>query len=214
MVKFKLWLEENQEIEVKEPYYRLVTNAMYGANNTPETEVGPGTYWTPRWDAILFMIRSFFLATSMHRIEGTYKIYKIDKAIMKPSPSEHQWAFRYGHDAGEMVLVKPLSIPRIIRQGKTEDLEDLVDQSFKHETPVDYSKNGVSANLSGQEIFISPSQNDIGVYKKNGWKFEKIQTIKSLPEWDRFESQITNIDWNSDAGVGLMYFFQDAGWIK
>lgn len=213
---FKLWLE-NQQIEIDEPYYRIVS-PMHGGgaarNSMGETD--PGTYWTPRWDAILLMIQSIFTHSQLSKLRfnddnWNVKIYQINKAIMEPAPKDHKWAFNYSTDAGEMILVKAIEPAKIIFNGNAEDLEDYVQDSYKVNRPTDHSVNGVKATWNGQQVFIVPQQNDIIVSKQDGWKFTPILTIKSMSAFERF-SKDAEIDWDSEEAVGLAYFFQDAGW--
>lgn len=214
-MNFKLWLE--QEVEIKEPYYRVVSDTMHGASAIKKlgSEIAPGTYWTPRWDAILMMIRSIALNSKIHKIDGNIKVYQTNHAIMAPSPKEHQWAFKYSVDAGEMVLVKLLDQPKIIHNMSTndEEIEGMIDQSFQTKPPIDHSRQGMAAKLKdGSDVWITPRSNRIEVAKKNGWQFNVIQTISSLQQWKQFESQLSSADWESEAGLGLAYFFHDMNW--
>lgn len=209
---FRTWLE--QEVLIHEPYYRISSDIMYGTGG-----IQPGTYWTPRWDAILFMIRSLFLHAMSSRFGSEkVKIYKISKAIMQPAPESHRWAFSYGHDAGEMVLVKLLEQPEIIYDGPIDspEIEQLVNKSFNYKPPVDHSQHGMAAKLKdGSQVWISGNYDSklIEIVKKSGWQFEVVAVIRSLEEWEKFQNKIAEADWDSDQATGLYYFFSDIGWI-
>ena len=216
---FKLWLESN--FEIKDPYFRIVSDAMYGSTAIKKLggEISPGTYWTPRWDAILFMLRSLFLHTMSHKLtrDSSVKIYKINNAIMSPAPKEHEWAFNYAHDAGEAVLVKALQTPEIIYNGpiNSNEIENLVDQSFQHTPPVNHGAHGMKAKLiDGKDVFISPNydKSSVEIAVQNGWQYRIIKTIKSAKEWDNFAKQIQSGDWDSQQGDGLTWFFHDVKW--
>lgn len=221
-MQFKTWLLESQEQEfhITEPYYRIVSDLMYGATAKEKLgdEIAPETYWTPRWDAVLFMIRSLFLHSMPNRLgDKNVKIYETQNAIMKPAPIEHKWSFKYGHDAGEAVLVKLLDKPKILYNGKVNspEVENLINQSLKYEPPVNHEIIGVKSQLkNGQDVFISPNykSKSIEVVAKDGWRFKTIKVIKNIQEWNNFEKETKFIDWDSDQGIGLMYFFHDIGW--
>lgn len=215
---FKLWLEE---IEINEPYYRLVIPAMYGgtAKEKLGNENAPGTYWTPRWDAILFMLRTAFIhyGTTIKSWKGfesswQVKIYQLDHAIMDDAPSSHKWAFNYAHDAGEMILVKPLSQIKTILDKPIDsvEVESLINKSFQHEAPVNFERGTKAISPTGQMFYLMPNYKNktIEVAVKDGWKFKIINNIKSIKELIDFEK--TNKLQDEDESIS--WFIHDMSW--
>ena len=107
-MNFRKWFEEKSEEEViNRPYYRIV-NGIYGKSDNLNDRFGPGSYWTPRWDAIQMMMATtlkYYHQTKSAQGEKdlwTTNVYQINRAIMQKPPQEHQWAFNH---SGERVLV-------------------------------------------------------------------------------------------------------------
>jgi hypothetical protein len=50
------WVYKYSEQTIQQPYYRIVCPATWGNNNG--NPLGPGSYWTPRWNAIQSMLQS------------------------------------------------------------------------------------------------------------------------------------------------------------
>lgn len=215
MLDFKIWFE-NSNIEINEPYYRIVS-PMHGsgAERNKMDSIGPGTYWTPRWDAVLFMLRSIFLHAKSARLNWNVKVFETNKAIMQSAPTEHKWAFKYAHDAGEMILVKLLDTPKIIFNHSTNDteFENIVDQSFQHKEPINYENNGIKANWNGDLVILSPNYKEkvLDIVKKQGWQFQVLKKIKNKFEFEQMQKQM-QIDWKSDPHDALIWFLHDMGW--
>lgn len=207
------------EQRIKEPYYRITCPACYGQNAGGDP-VGPGSYWTPRWNGILEMMKTimkFYLQSgTMGKLNSDAfktRIYKIEEAIMDDPPPENAWAFNFQSDVGEQVLVKALSSPELMYDlhPMDEQFQELVTTEYEKE--INYA-SGVKFNWRGQEVFVMPDYNrkiiEVAI-PSNGWKFEVIHVIKSMDELDAFYAEATEL---SDEINILDYFPQDVGWIK
>lgn len=222
---FKKWLEEQ---EILQPYYRIVNKAMYGGSAQEKLGdiLAPGTYWTPRWDSILMMMRTILshYRPSLDEIGWETTVYQLNKAIMADPPKEHKWAFRYAVDAGEQILVKALEKPTIARDPKTgikiERLHPMLNSEFIEiitntdiKLPVDWESHGVKAILDGKMVFIGWDYDDaeITINVKDGWQFKKILSIRSSREWNELLKKLKIIDTDSQALDGLSWFPYDMG---
>ena len=215
-MSFKLWLE-NQET-----YYRVVCPPLYGANAVGD-RVGPNTYWTPRWDAVIRMLRSimqhwYITRRKLNTSPWEVKIYQLNNAVWKNSPEEHKWAFKYAPDAGEQVLEKALTPPKLIYQFNVTDPEFLELTKEPVEKMIDYAAFAQRANLviqlNGKEAYIHPGNGviEIAVRNPGTWSYSVIKTIRSMTEWSDFIKTIKIPDNFDDEGA-LSYFFLDYNWI-
>ena len=221
-MRFKEWIL-NEEQEIQQPYYRVVNGTMYGASAKDPT--GPGTYWTPRWDSVLMMLGS---TLKYHKQGDTLgdkwktTVYQLDKAVMTDPPKEHAWAFTYGVDAGEQVLVKALEKPKIAKNPNTgKEIKDLMpsDPDFlelmigatNQKPPVDWERRGVKANLDGKEVFLGWDYDDrtITAYEKKGWEFKPVLTINGYKQWNDLSSRLKVEDPHGEAMDGLQWFMVD-----
>lgn len=212
-----------EEQEISQPYYRVVNGTMFGASAKDPT--GPGTYWTPRWDAVSMMLGTLMKNyRPNHPLGNKWKttVYQLDKAIMDDPPKEHKWAFQYHVDAGEQVLVKALEKPKIAKNPNTgEELKDLMpdDSIFMHavisgmgnKPPIDWSENGVKAELNGKMVYIGWDYDtrQITVYEKDGWQFHPIAVANGYDEYRQLEKKLSSIDTEGHAYDGLTWFMVD-----
>jgi hypothetical protein len=219
---FRSWLEEKEEIS--QPYYRIVAIPLYGASNQESERLAPGTYWTPRWDAILLMAQHIFKVYSKDKdIPGWFDttIYQLDKAVMDDAPKEHKWAFSYGVDAGEKVLVKALEKPKVVFKGhpKEHKFLELIIPAIGQRPPFDYSYKGTNKLIpwKGKEVYLAPNYEEgcIDVVVQKGWQYQVIKTIHSLDEWKQFtkEADIPDSFYDpGEAGDSLDWFMYDMKW--
>ena len=222
------WYKETQK-RIEQPYYRVVCPVMFGSGfGLKGDRTGPDTYWTPRWDAVLFMLRSIFLTYISNKIERerkdikwNTKVYKIDDAIMKDAPKEHSWAFTYRTDAGEQVLVKALSTPEIIFESHPSkpEFESVLEESFQHENPIDYSfDQSLKVVHNGEEVYLYPNYERklVEVAKKNedGWSFAVIGELRNLKELDNFLKESQFEEETFDTQGALSWFTNDMDWIE
>lgn len=211
MLKFKLWLEN-----IKQPYYRIIS-PMHGsgAERNKIDNLGPGTYWTPRWDAVLFMLRSIFLHGMSIRQNWNVKVYELNNAVMENAPESHKWAFKYAHDAGEMVLVKALEAPKIVFDHNLQDpaFENIIDQSFQHKEPINHEAHGVKAIWRGDAVILSPNyeEKSLDVVQKVGWEFKVLLKITNSAQLSNFNKE-AQIDWESDPNDSVSWFLHDMNW--
>jgi hypothetical protein len=223
-MSFRLWLEKE---EINEPYYRIIAIPLYGHSNVESENIGPGTYWTPRWDAILFMAQHIFKVWNdkKYDYEGWFDttIYQLNKAIMDDAPKEHKWAFTYGVDAGEKILVQALEKPKIIFQGHPKSpkfMGELLLPSLQYKRPFDYSYKGTNKLIKwkNKNIYVAPNYDDecIDVVEKEGWRYRIIQQIHNLAQWRKFEKEANIPEGFYDSGeVGdtIDWFMFDMKWI-
>lgn len=226
-MQFKDWLLKEEQ-EISQPYYRVVNNAIYGGNAKEKLGdvLAPGTYWTPRWNAVQQMLRTTLIQYSSSKtLPDEYwltTIYQLNKAIMTDPPKEHKWAFNYSVDAGEQVLVKALDQPQIAADPVTgKPLKDihpqdsvfisLVSSIKQEEIPVDYIKKGVEATWNGKTVYLLPSYEtySIEVVIPNGWQYQVIKVIRSLEEFNQFYKQITIKNPDSEQLDALDWFLYD-----
>jgi len=222
------WYKKSQK-RIEQPYYRVVCPVMYGSGfGLKGDRVGTDTYWTPRWDAILFMLRSIFLAYNSNRTERearnpdwNTKIYKIEEAIMQDAPKEHGWAFTYRTDAGEQILVKALSTPEVVFEAHPSEpeFESVLEESFQYDNPINYAfDESLKVLHNDGEVFLYPNYKTktIEVAKRNedGWSFVVVKEIRSLDELDKFlrESQFNKETF--DERGALSWFTSDMDWIE
>lgn len=203
--------------QITKPHFRVVCPACFG-NNDGKDPLGPGSYWTPRWNAVVSMLctinKFYFQRNNSHNSDGfRTKIYRLDKAIMADPPKEHSWAFNYQSDAGEQVLVKALSEPVMLCDMLPTDRQFL-ELMEDYEPDVDYSK-GEKYLWNGQEVFLYPNYQTkkLEIAKKNeGWSFSVIGSLSSAQEFESWVSQAKLLD--SEWTGMIEYFMQDMGWMK
>lgn len=209
------WLRVLGQTSIQQPYYRVVCPACYG-NNAGKNFLGVGSYWTPRWNGVIEMLRtimSFYLKSGKNLNAESFqtKIYKLDDAIMEDPPSEHSWAFNFASDADEQVLVKALSPPELLYNINPYDsqFQDLI--ATDYEPDVNYYA-GEKARWRGQPVFIVPDydRRKIEVAVKNDDGFRVIHTINSAEELNKLWGEIL-LDDNSSSW--LDYFPSDVGWV-
>ncbi len=218
--------ETAEVMRIQYPHFRLVSDTMFGATAKEllGDEIAPETYWTPRWEAILFMIGSLYTKVATNSIfkNARVKIYRTDDALMRSPPKEHAWAFNYATDAGEMVLVRLLEPAAVIFDdlvSSTETISLAID-SLAYEQPIDHSRHGMSATLKDKkQVWITPNyrQRSLDIAQRkigNGWQYQIINQIRSYSEWQQFRQSITNVDWDGDASIGIDWFFYDVNWLQ
>lgn len=213
---------QNSGREISEPHYRVVNKAMYGGS--AERKLGnilaPGTYWTPRWDSVVMMLRSIIkhYSTSLPKENWETTVYQLNKAIMADPPKEHKWAFQYSVDAGEQILVKALEQPIIATDPETGiKISQLLPSEFLMvctqdiEIPIDWETAGVEAILDGQKVYIGYDYDstEITINKKEKWKFVPILHIRSIAEWSKIYKRLQIINPESQGFEGLMWFMHD-----
>lgn len=209
--------------QVNKPYYRVVS-PMYGAGASANglDAVGPGTYWTPRWDAVVRMIRSMFYQyrQNFHRDppkDWTAKIYQLDSAIMDDSPAEHQWAHNPSTDAGEKVLVKALAEPQLIEEVSPDSPRMEYFLTQKTEKYIDHSRRNQKFKWNGKECYLSPNYNNntFEVYEKgnDGYSFNLLAVFHSMKELEPFLQSAQELpSREQDAWMGTSYAITDFGW--
>jgi hypothetical protein len=209
--------------QVNKPYYRVVS-PMYGAGASANglDAVGPGTYWTPRWDAVVRMIRSMFYQyrQNFHRDppkDWVAKIYQIDSAIMDDSPAEHQWAHNPSTDAGEKVLVKALAEPQLIEEVSPDSPRMEYFLTQKTEKYIDHSRRNQKFKWNGKECYLSPNYNNktFEVYEKgnDGYSFNLLAVFHSMKELEPFLQSAQELpSREQDAWMGTSYAITDFGW--
>jgi hypothetical protein len=123
-------------------------------------------------------------------------IYSISGAKMADAPKEHSWAFSYGVDAGEKVLVESQNPPTILETlyPGTIEYERIADQ--KIDNIVDFSKLQCKVVWNNEELWLSPNYNNksIEVYKKENWKYNLVKTLKNEAEYMQFLSSAKKIE--------------------
>ena len=226
MINFSQWLESTEKT-ISKPYYRVVNKALYGGS--AQEKVGnilaPGTYWTPRWDSVIMM-----LWTTLTNYKPSYNnedfrttVYQLNKAIMTNPPKEHKWAFKYGVDAGEQILVRPLEPPFVATDPKTgikfDNLHPMLDPEFMEvvtktqiDVPTDWASHGTEAILDNKEkVYIGCNYDnaEIGIYKQDGWEFIKLYSIKSLAAWNKFRIRLKIVEPDSLGTDALDWFLYD-----
>jgi hypothetical protein len=197
---FRIWLEEQ---EIDRPYYRII-NGMYGTSGkyekNPISKLGPGTYWTPRWDAILMMLRTTLLNYGKMLIKDDdfwkTSIYQINNAIMDDPPKEHSWAHSFQVDAGEQVLVKALEEPKVLYKdilpGDTDFL-DLVGELVYHKPPIDIKRVGEEVYLDGKKLYAVVDYDNYKIdlmEPTSNWESRVVHSIKSLDEFKKLKPRI------------------------
>lgn len=232
MKSFKIWLEEK---EVNKPYYRVINKAMYGSagkwSDSPlASEIGPGTYWTPRWEGVLSMLASTFRQYSNGNLkdDDVWKttVWQINKAIMEDPPKEHAWAFNYSSDVGEQVLVKALENPQIAKDPETGTLlKDILPKSFifmsllyKHlakPPTIDYKSRGAEVLWNGRTVYLHPDYDNNAIVVKGEpdvdepWNFPTVKIIGSMQEFEKFTKESKYVDPDSYGADSVDWFVHD-----
>lgn len=196
------------------PYWRVITDSAHGAGSLKGDRVGPGTYWTPRWDAVQHMVQmSGSLLSSMPVESRGIKIYKVDKAEVEKPPAEHKLPQKGYEDHGEVVMVRPLSEVQLIYdfEAGDETWESIVQSP--REKFIDYSSRNPSVTLSyGRQAWISPNYRtkkfDVAVRNPDGWSFDVIASLDQA-ELDDFLDQSSYDPHGFDPDASLDYAIQD-----
>lgn len=206
--------------EVNKPYYRIVCPACFGNNNGDP--LGPGSYWTPRWDAILAMAQTifrFWISSGREKGPSFYvRIFELNHAILDNAPEEHRWAFRYDSDAGEKILVKALEAPKLIFDGdvSSSDFLDLVDRSSSREQITDYGR-GEKFLWQGKEVFVLPNYSErcleVAEQNADGWSFSVIGLLKNMDSFRIFLGEAIPQTSKEDDTALLDYAVSDFGWL-
>lgn len=225
-MNFKLWLEENDEIS--QPYYRITNGLIGSGGENGQNKLGPGTYWTPRWDSIIMMMqttmRYYLQETSIKRSNEFWNttIYQLDHAIMQNPPEDHKWAHNFTVDAGEKVLVKTLEQPKIVTKYNVK-LENInpSDSIFQKLTQTQIEKpvnlqNAAEATLNNQNVFLIADYKDysIKIYQTNPtqhWKPKLIGLINSYKQYEELikNKKLTYKNDYSDQVESIEYFIMD-----
>lgn len=219
----KILNSEGQRIT--QPYYRVVSMSMFGSRIQNPDKTGESTYWTPRWDAIQFMVRQMYMLYRTSEIKNHtkehIKIYKITDAIMKKPPIENRWAFAYGVDAGEMVLVQALSQPELIIDCPIDDpqIENIIENSLEVEAPKNHAYDeSLRVEYNGQSVYLSPDyrQKAVVVAQKipNSWEFQTVALLRSSQEVGNFLKKCKFNQASFDMQNSLGWFEMDMGWIQ
>ncbi len=214
------WYKTAKQEHISVPYYRITTDVHFGSQLTSDKRLDPGTYWTPRWDAIILMLRQVFFHYVQFRKtikadEMKVKVWQLDDAIMEDSPNEGKWPL-YEIDAGEKILVKKISEPQLIFDEflNSDALPNLITETA--EILQDYSK-GESVVYNGEKVYFNFDSNSkvINIVKRNsdGYSFSTIKTIHSNQELNDF--LITSeVPENFDDSGAIAWFVYDMNWHK
>lgn len=80
------------------------------------------------------------------------------------------------------------------------------------EQPVDWKTHGVEVILDGKEkVYVGCDYDnaEIGIYVPKGWKFNKIHSIRSLVDWNKFRTRLKIVDLNSEGMDSMHWFLYD-----
>jgi hypothetical protein len=215
---YKLSQANSQNIDI--PYYRIVTKTFLGAGHEREKigEVGPGTYWTPHWSAIVLMCQQLFrhyiqFNRTIPKADWGVKIYKIDNAIMADPPREHAWA-RSTADVDEQVLVKALSEPKLIKDIYPDslDFEEMLYQ--REEVPRGFN-GAADITYNGVKYFLAPNYKnktiEVAIRERNMWKV--VKSLRNLASLDAFLKEY-NAGPDFDPQDQIGWAIRDFDWIK
>lgn len=226
-MNFKLWFEnqENNQEEIKQPYYRITNGLIGSGGENGQNKLGPGTYWTPRWDSIIMMMQTtmkyYFQENSLKRSKDFWNttVYQINHAIMQNAPEDHKWAHNFTVDAGEKILTKALEQPTIVTKfdvkleniHPTDNIFQKLTMETKIEKPVNL-QNAAEATLNDQNVFLMVNYNNynIEIYQinpKQYWKPKLIGLINSYKQYEELiktkkltykhidSNQVDSIEW-------------------
>jgi len=205
------------------PYFRIVCPPLYGGSATGN-RIGEGTYWTPRWDAIVLMASTILSHLHTYKREwldednGQVKIYKLDHAMMTNSPPEHSWAFTYGPDAGEQVLVKALKEPELVLECHAHSVE-LMELACTHiERCTDFfacERIGMWATFNDQKVYLNCNYQrkalEVAKLNPDGWSFVVIECLYDLKEMHAFLAKVV-LPADFDPHCSLEFFVRDMNW--
>lgn len=205
--------------QINQPYYRVVCKPAYGGRL--DDPFAKGTYWTPRWDGVVLMMKSIFRLYMNEKQKFSHEdwkttIYTVSHAVMEDPPEEHVWAYVHSVDAGEQMLVSLIEQPQIIYQGYPDDDGFAVIMSERTEKLINFSKiQDLAILLNGETNYLYPDYNTktINVIKPipGTSGHDIVVKLKSSQEFEQFMSNISPPKDNNNA---IFWAFQDFGWLK
>lgn len=213
---------------IHEPFYRIVCPAVYGGDwQHSEQRIGPGTFWTPRPDSILSMVKAIFVhhtETSLQDRESAQwevKLYEVRDALMQ---TVDNWNV-YGRacQQGERTLVETYGDPREIFTFHPKDYQspaDRIELYLKIEQlfgePVvkfiDYSR-GERILFEEKEAFVFGNMNNwkMEIAIRDGdWRFKVVQAFEDPEALEKFlSSEAVVLPAGFDASCMISYFWMD-----